>query len=59
MSGLENSLFVSFNLADVLIFDDYYCRRAYGGVFDPQTELCAGDYEQRTDTMVSALSFPL
>jgi secreted trypsin-like serine protease len=48
-----------FNLADVLIFDDYYCRRAYGGVFDPQTELCAGDYAQRTDTMVSDLSFPL
>ena len=39
--------------ADVRIFDDHYCRRAYGSVFDPQTEICAGDYEQRTDTMVS------
>ena len=49
--------FHSFHLADVRIFDDYYCRRAYGGIFDPQTEVCAGDYEQRTDTMVRSLSF--
>ena len=42
-----------FNLANVHIFDDYYCRRAYGSVFDANTEICAGDYNQRTDTMVS------
>jgi hypothetical protein len=47
---MENTFFS--NLADVRIFDDYNCRRAYGSVFDPNTEICAGDYNQRTDTMV-------
>jgi hypothetical protein len=40
--------------ADVRIFDDSFCRRAYGSVFDSNTEICAGDYNQRTDTMVRA-----
>jgi hypothetical protein len=39
-------------LADVRIFDNYYCRQIYDTIFDPTTEICAGDYDQRTDTMV-------
>ncbi|CAF1346319.1 unnamed protein product, partial [Rotaria sordida] len=44
---------------DVRIFDDYYCRRAYGSVFDSDTEICAGDYDQRTDTMSGDSGGPL
>ena len=40
-------------LADVSIFDNDVCRQAYDSVFDSTTEICAGDYQQRTDTMVS------
>jgi len=40
------------SLANVRIFDDFYCRRAYGIVFDPNTEICAGDYDKKADTMV-------
>ncbi|CAF0822483.1 unnamed protein product [Adineta steineri] len=45
--------------ADVRIFDDYYCRRSYGHVFDPNTEICAGDYEQLRDTMSGDSGGPL
>ncbi len=38
--------------ANVRIFDDLSCRRAYGNIFDPNTEICAGDYNQQADTMV-------
>jgi len=48
----QDTLLTTFSLANVRIFDDYYCRRAYGSVFDPNTEICAGDYNQKTDTMV-------
>lgn len=41
--------------ADVRIFDNYRCMRSYGSVFDPNTEICAGDYNQKTDTMVNTL----
>ena len=47
------------SLANVRIFDDQYCRRSYGHVFDPNTEICAGDYDQKTDTMVRDLNFHL
>lgn len=43
------------HLADVRIFDGQQCYRAYGRTFDPSTEICAGDYEHRTDTMVRIL----
>ena len=52
VSHILKRIFLFF-LADVRIFDDYYCRRAYGSVFDPNTEICAGDYNQKTDTMVT------
>jgi hypothetical protein len=42
-------------LADVRIFDNNNCHRVYDTVFDPTTEICAGDYDQRTDTMVNNL----
>ena len=42
-----------FFLADVHIFDDMSCRRSYGSVYDPNTEICAGDYNHKADTMVS------
>ncbi|CAF1060564.1 unnamed protein product [Rotaria sordida] len=55
------NMFKSFTLqqADVRIFDDYYCRRAYGSIFDSDTEICAGDYDQRTDTMSGDSGGPL
>lgn len=49
-------LFLTFlSLADVRIFDDQVCRRSYGHVYDPNTEICAGDYDQKKDTMVNVL----
>ncbi|CAF2772205.1 unnamed protein product [Rotaria sp. Silwood2] len=55
------NMFKSFTLqqADVRIFDNYYCRRTYGSVFDSDTEICAGDYNQRTDTMSGDSGGPL
>jgi hypothetical protein len=41
------------SLADVRIFEDSSCHRAYGFIFDPNTEICAGDYNKKADTMVS------
>ncbi|CAF1038775.1 unnamed protein product [Adineta ricciae] len=60
----QNSItntFKSFTLqqAEVRIFDDYQCRRAYGSVFDPNTEICAGDYNQLADTMSGDSGGPL
>ncbi|CAF3351968.1 unnamed protein product [Rotaria socialis] len=49
----------SLQQADVLIFDNEYCNRAYEKIFDPATEICAGDYEQRTDTMSGDSGGPL
>lgn len=43
----------SYTLADIRIFDNEQCHRAYDTIFDPKTEICAGDYDQRTDTMVN------
>lgn len=43
------------SLADVRIFDDQPCRRSYGHVYDTNTEICAGDYNQKADTMVNDL----
>ncbi|CAF0911922.1 unnamed protein product [Rotaria sordida] len=45
--------------ADIRIFDNAYCRRAYENIFDPTTEICAGDYDQRTDTMSGDSGGPL
>jgi hypothetical protein len=45
-------ILTTLSLANVRIFDDFYCRRAYGIVFDPNTEICAGDYDKKADTMV-------
>ncbi len=39
-------------LADVRIFDNHYCRGVYDTIFDPNTEICAGDYDKKADTMV-------
>ena len=49
--GITTNLFFYY-LADVRIFDNHHCRRVYDTIFDPTTEICAGDYDQRTDTMV-------
>jgi hypothetical protein len=49
--GTTTNLFFYY-LADVRIFDNQYCRRVYDTIFDPTTEICAGDYDQRRDTMV-------
>ncbi|CAF2978182.1 unnamed protein product [Rotaria sp. Silwood2] len=54
-----NNFFFFSNSADVRIFDNYYCRRTYGSVFDSDTEICAGDYNQRTDTMSGDSGGPL
>lgn len=43
-------------LAEIRIFDNDHCRRTYDTIFDPSTEICAGDYDQRTDTMVGEYS---
>ncbi|CAF3531095.1 unnamed protein product [Rotaria socialis] len=45
--------------ADVTIFDGYHCSRSYGHVFNPSTEICAGDYHQQTDTMSGDSGGPL
>ena len=45
--------FPPFSSADIRIFDPKICQKSYENIFDPQTEICAGDYEQRIDTMVS------
>ncbi|CAF2000122.1 unnamed protein product [Rotaria magnacalcarata] len=45
--------------ANVTIFDGNHCSRSYGYVFNPSTEICAGDYHQHTDTMSGDSGGPL
>ncbi len=53
----EQKIYFFLILADVRIFDNAYCHRVYDTIFDPTTEICAGDYDQRTDTMVNHFLF--
>ncbi|CAF1601517.1 unnamed protein product [Adineta ricciae] len=59
-NGLTNMI-KSFTLqqADIRIFSNESCRQAYDTIFDPATEICAGDYDQRTDTMSGDSGGPL
>ncbi|CAF1323227.1 unnamed protein product [Adineta steineri] len=59
-NSLKN-IIKSFTLqqADVRIFNNSYCHEVYDSVFDPTTEICAGDYNQRADTMSGDSGGPL
>jgi len=50
-------LFQFIILANIQIFDNSQCQHVYDTVFDPTTEICAGDYEQRVDTMVNETNY--
>ncbi|CAF0868785.1 unnamed protein product [Didymodactylos carnosus] len=55
------NLFKSFTLqqANIQVFDNQHCKKWFPGVFDEKHEFCAGDYQQRADTMSGDSGGPL
>lgn len=44
---------IAVNLGNLTLFDDSHCQRDHGNLFHSETEFCAGDYQNETDTKVS------